>query len=151
MVTRLFGSGATSGATEKHRPIGWPGVGYGSWPTMRTRTSANGCLNARSTLSPDGRYCRPAAISARRNSPMAAMRSSAGASASAQPASTMSCSGRAVTRATLAPGLRELSEPRLVHRDPLHVVLHDRDHHVRLHVVSLANTCRHTQCHPARG
>src|SRR5262245_32485350 len=150
MFTRLFGSGRTSGATEKHRPIGWPGVGYGSWPTISTRTSANGCLNARSTFSPDGRYCRPAAISARRNSPIAAMRSSAGASASAQPASTISCSGRAFTRATLAPGLGQFAEPRLVNRDSLYVVLYDRDHHVRRHFVSLANTRRHAERHAGR-
>ena len=30
-------------------------VGYGSCPTIRTRTSANGCANARSTCSPAGR------------------------------------------------------------------------------------------------
>src|SRR2546430_5375008 len=55
---------------------------------ISTRTSANGCLNARRTFSPAGRYRRPAAISARRKSPMAAMRSATGASADAHPAST---------------------------------------------------------------
>ena len=52
MLSRLGGSRRTSGATEKLSPTGWPGVGYGSWPTMSTRTSSNGCLNARSTFSP---------------------------------------------------------------------------------------------------
>ena len=46
---------AAVGATEKLRPTGCPGVGYGSWPTISTRTSANGCLKARSTSSPAGR------------------------------------------------------------------------------------------------
>src|SRR5215468_3165527 len=64
---------------------------------ISTRTSANGCLNARRTFSPAGRYRRPAAISARRKSPMAAMRSATGASADAQPASTTSLRSRPVT------------------------------------------------------
>ncbi len=56
MFARLRGSGATCGWTEKHRPMGWPGVGYGSWPTMSTRTSSNdGDRNARSTALPAGR------------------------------------------------------------------------------------------------
>src|SRR3954469_10059559 len=97
MLTRLFGIGRTSGATEKLNPTACPGVGYGSCPTISTRTSWNGCLNARSTCSPAGRYVRPAAISARRNSPIAATCGATGSRASAQPASTMSCSGRAVT------------------------------------------------------
>src|SRR5580693_1963980 len=69
---------------------------------MSTRTSANGCLNARSTFSPEGRYLRPAAISARRNSPIAAIRSATGSSASAQPASIMLRSGSDMG-STLAP------------------------------------------------
>src|SRR5208283_5322435 len=69
---------------------------------MSTRTSANGCLNARSTFSPDGRYLRPAATSARRNSPIAAIRSATGSSASAQPASMMLRNGSAMG-STLAP------------------------------------------------
>src|SRR5690349_540333 len=97
MLTRLFGIGRTSGATEKLRPTACPGVGYGSWPTISTHTSWNGCLNARSTCSPAGRYVRPAAISARRNSPIAATCGATGSRAFAQPASTISCSCRAVT------------------------------------------------------
>src|SRR5436190_8336640 len=74
---------------------------------ISTRTSANGCLNDRWTFSPAGRYRRPAVISARRKSPMAAMRSATGASADAQPASTTSLRSRAVTRSNssaLPPG-----------------------------------------------
>ena len=70
MLSRLRGSGRTSGATEKLSPTACPGVGYGSWPTMSTRTSSNGKVKARSTFSPAGRYRCPAAISARRNSPI---------------------------------------------------------------------------------
>src|SRR5271167_3239399 len=69
---------------------------------MSTRTSANSCLNARSTFSPEGRYRRPAATSARRNSPIAAIRSATGSSASAQPASMMLRNGSAMG-STLAP------------------------------------------------
>src|SRR6266704_1601057 len=64
---------------------------------ISTRSSANDCLKARSTFSPAGRYRRPAAISARRKSPIAAIRSATGSSASAQPASTISVRGRAGT------------------------------------------------------
>src|SRR5580704_16038867 len=94
MLTRLAGSRRTSGATEKLRPTGCPGVGYGSCPTISTRTSANGCWKARSTRSPAGRYRRPAATSDRRKSPMASMRSATGSRASAQPVSTISRNGR---------------------------------------------------------
>src|SRR3984957_6660460 len=89
MLTRLPGSRRTSGATEKLSPTAYPGVGYGSCPTISTRTPANGCLNPRSTFPPDGRYRRPAATSARRKSPMAAIRPATGSSASAQPGSMM--------------------------------------------------------------
>ena len=34
--------GRTSGATAKHRPIAWPGVGSGSRPTIRTSAASNG-------------------------------------------------------------------------------------------------------------
>src|SRR5580692_9639409 len=94
MLTRLAGSRRTSGATEKLRPTGCPGVGYGSCPTISTRTSANGCWKARSTRSPAGRYRRPAATSDRRKSPMASMRSATGSRAAAQPGSTISRNGR---------------------------------------------------------
>ena len=39
---RLRGTGRTCGSTANERPIGCPGVGYGSWPTMSTRTSSSG-------------------------------------------------------------------------------------------------------------
>src|SRR3954468_17440442 len=61
---------------------------------MRARTEWKGCWNARSTFSPAGRYVWPAATSARRNSPISAMRSETGASASAHPVSTISFRGR---------------------------------------------------------
>ena len=41
MFRRLAGI-ATSGATEKLRPTEFPGVGYGSWPTIRTLTFSSG-------------------------------------------------------------------------------------------------------------
>ena len=88
MLTRLFGTGRTSGATEKLSPTGWPGVGYGSCPTTSTLTSASGRWNARRMWSPAGRYDRPAAISARRNAPIRAIWSSTGASAAAQSGAT---------------------------------------------------------------
>ena len=55
MLARLRGIGRTCGSTENDSPTGWPGVGYGSCPTMSTRTSANGWVKARSTLRPAGR------------------------------------------------------------------------------------------------
>src|SRR5580658_11321342 len=97
MLTRLPGSRRTSGATEKLSPTAYPGVGYGSWPTISTRTPANGSLNARSTFSPAGRYRRPAATSARRKSPIAAIRPATGSSASAQPGSIMLRNGSAMS------------------------------------------------------
>src|ERR1700722_5412373 len=96
MLTSRPGSRRTSGATEKLSPTAYPGVGYGSCPTISTRTPANGCLNARSTFSPDGRYRRPAATSARRKSPIAAIRPATGSSASAQPGSRMLRNGSAM-------------------------------------------------------
>src|SRR6266487_6771302 len=96
MLTRLGGSGRNPAGTEKLSPTAQPGAGYGSWPMISERTSANGCLNARSTFSPAGRYRRPAAISARRNSPIAAIRSATGSSTSAQPASMMLRNGSAM-------------------------------------------------------
>ena len=87
MFWRLRGIGRTWRSTANDRPMGWPGVGYGSWPTISTRTSEYGARNARSTFSPAGRYGRPAATSARRKSPIPAMRSATGASACAQPGS----------------------------------------------------------------
>ena len=38
MLARLRGTGRTSAATEKLSPTACPGVGYGSWPTISTRT-----------------------------------------------------------------------------------------------------------------
>ena len=58
MLIRLGGRRRTSGATEKLSPTGFPGVGYGSWPTISTRTSAKGCWNARSARSARGRWHR---------------------------------------------------------------------------------------------
>ena len=87
------GTGRTSGATENDSPTACPGVGYGSWPTISTRTVANGLVNARSTFAPAGRYRLPAAISARRKSPMSATLWATGASACAHPASTTSVNG----------------------------------------------------------
>ena len=81
MLARLRGTGRTCGSTANERPIGCPGVGYGSCPTMSTRTSSSGAPNALSTRSPLGRYPRPAAVSARRKSPSSAMRGATGASA----------------------------------------------------------------------
>ena len=49
------GMGRTSGWTENDSPIGWPDVGYGSCPTMSTRTESNGRVNARNTSAPAGR------------------------------------------------------------------------------------------------
>ena len=46
---------ATPGRTENDKPIAWPGVGYGSCPTIRTFTLSNGYVNARSTSVPAGR------------------------------------------------------------------------------------------------
>ncbi len=65
------GTGRTCRSTAKDSPIGWPGVGYGSWPTISTLTCDIGRSNARSTSGPAGRYVRPAATSARRKSPIA--------------------------------------------------------------------------------
>src|SRR5699024_23709 len=96
MLRRLLGIGRTWGATANDSPIGCPGVGYGSWPTMRTLTPANGCWKARNTCSPAGRYVCPAAISERRNSPIEPIRSATGCSAAAQPDSTTSVSERVV-------------------------------------------------------
>src|SRR5215472_344219 len=103
MLTRLPGSLVTFGSTEKLRPTGWPGVGYGSWPTISTVTSSNGCLKARSTFSPDGKYLRPAAICSRRKSPIAAIWCLTGSSAAAQPASTMLLNGSGMGRTLVRP------------------------------------------------
>ena len=94
MLLRLRGIGRTSGATENDSPTAWPGVGYGSCPTMRTRTPASGRVKARSTLGPAGRYPRPAASSARRKSPMSLTRPATGARACAQSGATSSSRGR---------------------------------------------------------
>src|ERR1700738_5143022 len=107
MLSRLRGSGLTSGATEKLSPTGCPGVGYGSWPTTRTRTCSKGNVNARNTFDPAGRYRRPAATSPRRKSPIAATWSATGSHAFAQPPSTSSASGRAVTADNLRQALYE--------------------------------------------
>ncbi len=88
MLRRLGGSGRTCASTAKLSPIGWAGFGYGSWPTTSTRTSFSGRWNARKIRSPAGWYGRPAAVSARRNCPIAAIRSSTGLSASAQSGAT---------------------------------------------------------------
>src|SRR6185436_14127834 len=85
MLASDRGIGRTSGATENDSPTACPGVGYGSCPTISTRASANGRVKARSTFGPAGRYRRPAAISARRNSPICATTGSTGASARAHP------------------------------------------------------------------
>ena len=55
---------------SRARPDG-PASGYGSWPTISTRTSVEGRRNARRTFSPAGRYSVLAAPSARRKSPIA--------------------------------------------------------------------------------
>ena len=55
MFSRLRGSGRTSGATEKLRPTACPGVGYGSCPTISTRTASKGNVKARNTFAPAGR------------------------------------------------------------------------------------------------
>ena len=55
MLVRERGSGRTCRSTAKDSPIGCPGVGYGSWPTISTRTSDIGRVKARSTASPAGR------------------------------------------------------------------------------------------------
>ncbi len=102
MLIRLAGIGRTSGPTEKLSPTAWPGVGYGSCPTISTRTSAKGCWKARSTFGPEGRYVRPAASSVRRKSPIAATRPATGSRAVAQPGSTISFSGRGAMVATLS-------------------------------------------------
>src|SRR6478609_4648307 len=94
MLRRLGGSGRTCPSTAKLRPIGWPGVGYGSCPTISTRTSFNGRWKARKMWSPAGRYARPAAISARRNCPIAATRSSTGPNSLAQSGATSPLSTR---------------------------------------------------------
>jgi hypothetical protein len=49
------GTGRVVGDTENDRPTACPGVGYGSCPTMSTRTASNGWVNARSTFAPAGR------------------------------------------------------------------------------------------------
>ncbi len=50
------GTGRTSAPTENARPTACPGVGYGSWPTTSTRTSAIGRAKARSTASGAGSH-----------------------------------------------------------------------------------------------
>ena len=55
MLASERGIGRVSGATENDSPIACPGVGYGSCPTISTRTSSNGWVNARSTFAPAGR------------------------------------------------------------------------------------------------
>ncbi len=115
MLRRLPGSGLTSGATLKLRPTGWPGVGYGSWPTIRTRTSSSGCWRAARMRVAFGRNGRFAARSARRKSPSWAITSATGASASAQPGPTLSASERVAASAVLTPaivgGLRPRGQP----------------------------------------
>ena len=49
------GTGRVSGATENDSPMACPGVGYGSWPTISTRTSSNGRVKARRMFAPAGR------------------------------------------------------------------------------------------------
>src|SRR5690625_4528664 len=93
MFTNERGSGRTWGCTEKDSPMACPGVGYGSWPTMSTRTFASGRVKARRTSSPAGRYPRPAAVSARRKSPIARICGSTGASARAQAGANMCPTG----------------------------------------------------------
>ena len=53
------GTGRTWRSTANESPIGWPGVGYGSWPTISTFARDIGRSNARSTSGPAGRYVRP--------------------------------------------------------------------------------------------
>src|SRR3954451_7620790 len=103
MFTRLRGSGWTSGATENDSPTGWPGVGYGSWPTSSTFTSASGRLNARRMWSPCGRYPCPLRISSRRNRPIAVIRSSTGSSAAAQSGATRPLATKPSNALTLSP------------------------------------------------
>src|SRR5436305_15343461 len=148
MLTRLFGIGRTSGATGKLGPTACPGVGYGSCPTMSTRTSWNGCLNARRTCSPAGRYLRPAAISARRNSPIAATCGATGSRAFAQPASTISCSCRAVT-AREPSGTWQASPERL--EPPKLLAKADRALYVRLdHALDRVRPERRVRPRPSR-
>src|ERR1700726_1380372 len=107
MLSRLRGSGLTSGATEKLSPTGCPGVGYGSCPTTRTRTSSKGNVNARNTFDPVGWHRRPDPSSPRRKSPIAATWSATASNAFAHPSSTSSGSGRAVTADNLRQPLHE--------------------------------------------
>src|ERR1700693_1121528 len=117
MLSRLRGSGLTSGATEKLSPTGCPGAGYGSCPTTRTRTSSKGNVNARNTFDPVGRYRRPDASSPRRKSPIAATWSTTGSNAFAQPSSTSSGSGRAVTADHLRRLVGSEQGPRVAAKD----------------------------------
>src|SRR6185312_13627521 len=101
---------------------------------MSTRTWSNGNVKARNTFGPAGRYRCPAAISARRNSPIWATCGATGSNAVAQPASTISFSGRAVTESQPSgPGSSErlptrISVPRVaVHQDPGGPVQHLAD------------------------
>ncbi|SHS80574.1 Uncharacterised protein [Mycobacteroides abscessus subsp. abscessus] len=65
-------------------------------------------MKARSTFAPEGRYPRPEEFSSRRNSPILVTWSATGPSASAQPGSTNSARGRAVTKSQLS---RNESQP----------------------------------------
>ena len=93
------GIGRTSGATENDSPTACPGVGYGSCPTISTRTSSKGCWKARSTFAP-GRQVAAAAgdLGAQEVAHRCATTGSTGANARAHPASTISDNGFPATR-----------------------------------------------------
>ena len=42
MLASDRGTGRVVGDTENDSPTAWPGVGYGSWPTISTRTAVEG-------------------------------------------------------------------------------------------------------------
>ena len=83
------------GRDGKRQPDGVARRGIRSWPTISTRTSSKGRVNARSTFA--GREARrPAASSARKNSPICRITGSTGP-VRAHPASTISDNGFPVT------------------------------------------------------
>ncbi|KFI72476.1 hypothetical protein BMIN_0371 [Bifidobacterium minimum] len=93
MFVRLRGRGETSGDTQKLSPTGWPGVGYGSCPTMRTLMDRKGIVKARRMFGAAGSHGLPCAFSARRKSPMAWICGSTGDRACAQSGSMSSLRG----------------------------------------------------------
>ena len=92
MFCRLRGSGRTSGATENDRPTACPGVGYGSVRDQHAHVVER-LRNARRMLAPAGAHGRPAAVSARRYSPIRVKPSCSGAIAGAHDGWTSSVMG----------------------------------------------------------